>query len=182
MRTTEQLVKETFIGGLKLLPPKMSENLSAVLVLLTATHLQEAPNQEQCQITNSKTPGHCGPARGIFQFERGGGVRGVFTHSSSKSHLIAALSALGIPATVDAVFDELRKDGDHDKLDVILARLLYWTDSRPLPKMGDVFGAFDYYLRNWRPGAYTNGSEETRAALRRKWSVNYARAVDLVLK
>ena len=30
--------------------------------------------------------------------------------------------------------------------------LLLWTDPRPLPRIGEVQAAWDYYIRNWRPG------------------------------
>ncbi len=32
------------------------------------------------------------------------------------------------------------------------ARLLLLTDAKPLPQIGDVQGAWAYYVRNWRPG------------------------------
>jgi len=33
-----------------------------------------------------------------------------------------------------------------------VARLLLWTDPRKLPAADDEDGAWEYYLRNWRPG------------------------------
>ncbi len=32
------------------------------------------------------------------------------------------------------------------------ARLLLFTDPRPLPALGNPQAAWDYYVRNWRPG------------------------------
>ncbi len=40
----------------------------------------------------------------------------------------------------------------------VFARLLLWTDAKPLPAIGDEQGAWDYYLRNWRPGKPTRTS------------------------
>ena len=40
----------------------------------------------------------------------------------------------------------------NDVLAGVFARLLLWTDAKPLPAIGDEQGAWAYYLRNWRPG------------------------------
>ena len=50
------------------------------------------------------------------------------------------------------------------------ARLLLWTDPRPLPAIGDVKAAWQYYLRNWRPG---KPHEKT-------WAPLYAEAMEEV--
>ncbi|WP_043309275.1 hypothetical protein [Pseudomonas sp. ML96] len=161
--------------ALLLLPAKMTK--PAAEIQLLATHLQEAPNGEQCQLP--VRPGKCGPARGIFQFELGGGVAGVLRHRSSRQHVLEVCAALGVPPTEQGIFDAL--PGTVDVLDCALARLLYWTDPNPLPDVGAVETAWRYYLRNWRPGAYANGTAQERAKLRQKWSVNYAHAMDVVL-
>lgn len=160
--------------ALLLLPAKMTK--PAAEVQLLATHLQEAPNGEQCQLP--ARPGKCGPARGIFQFERDGGVAGVLQHPQSRPHVLAVCRELGVPATVQGIYDAL--PSTHDVLDCALARLLLWTDPAPLPEVGDVEGAWRCYLRTWRPGAYTNGSAEKRRALRQKFAVNYATALEVV--
>ncbi|HEY0201134.1 MAG TPA: hypothetical protein VGC24_05530, partial [Burkholderiaceae bacterium] len=79
----------------------------------------------------------------------------------------------GVAFTPQAVWDAL---DDDDLLAAGFARLLLYTDPAPLPAVGDVEGAWAYYLRNWRPGAYSNGSEDGRAALLRKWRSYYATA------
>ena len=38
-----------------------------------------------------------------------------------------------------------------DPLAAAFARLLLWTDPRPIPS-GSPQAAWDYYIRNWRPG------------------------------
>ena len=40
-----------------------------------------------------------------------------------------------------------------DVLAAGIARLLLWTDPAPLPELGDVDAGWNYYDRNWRPGA-----------------------------
>ena len=47
------------------------------------------------------------------------------------------------------------------------ARLLLWTDSQPLPVVGNEEGAWQLYLRTWRPG-------KPRASA---WSASYQRAL-----
>lgn len=160
--------------ALLLLPAKMTSFSAEVLVL--ATQQQEAPNGEQCQLP--VRPGKCGPARGIFQFERAGGVAGVLQHPASRPHVLEVCRALGVPPTVDGLFAEL--PSSRDVLDCALARLLYFTESAALPEVGDVEGAWRYYLRTWRPGAFTNGTAEKRRELRQKWAVNYANAMEVV--
>ena len=139
-------------------------------VLLLAIQLQEAPNQEQKQIG--------GPAVGTYQFERGGGIAGVLRHEASQALAVAVCKALGVAATVEGVAIALQNA--NDTLDAALARLLLWTDRAALPAVGDVEGAFQTYLRVWRPGAYTRGLFSARKALRDKWSRNYAKALDQV--
>jgi len=179
MKTLRQLIDQDFNAGLALLPLAMSRNLPQVQVQLLTTHLQESPNQDQCQIVAGQKPGVCGPARGIFQFEKGGGVAGVMQHHSTRVAAAEVCRLLKIPATVEAVYDALRTTDD--ALDVAFARMLYWTDKDPLPKFGDVSGSWEYYVRTWRPGAFANGTPAARVALRKKWAQNYARAMDAVL-
>lgn len=169
--TLSEIRRSAIDPALLLLPAKMTSPQAEVMLL--ATHLQESPGRDQCQLPAK--PGKCGPARGIFQFERGGGVAGVLSHPASRSHVLSVCAALGVEPTVDGIFNALPTQCD--VLDAALARLLYWTDAKPLPKLGDVEAAFQYYLRNWRPGAYTNGNAKKRAELRRKWGENYAKAL-----
>lgn len=156
--------------ALELLPERMSRNRRLVEVLLLAIHLQEAPNQEQRQIG--------GPAVGIWQFEEGGGIAGVLRHPASRPYALIVCKALGVEPTKSAVYAALQSTDD--VLDAAFARLLLWTDRQPLPVIGDVAGAWELYLRTWRPGAFSRGSKKQREALRRKWSVNYAKAMDMV--
>jgi len=90
-----------------------------------------------------------GPARGFWQFEAGGGTRGVLRHSRTASLAgFIAYQRLGDirPATVN---EALAAD---DVLACAFARLLLWTDPKPLPEIGNPESAWQCYLRNWRPG------------------------------
>jgi len=88
-----------------------------------------------------------GPARGFWQFERGGGVAGVLTHRASADRARGLCSALRIEEDAATVYEALRWN---DTLAVGFARLLLWTDPKVLPAtMGP---AWDCYMRTWRPG------------------------------
>ena len=114
-----------------------------------------------------------GAARGLWQFERGGGVKCVLTHERTRALAANVCRLRGISATVDAVYNRLHAD---DVLAAAFARLLLWSSPRALPAIGDVEGAWQAYLREWRPGAWTNGSTAQREGLRRKWAGYYATA------
>ena len=88
-----------------------------------------------------------GPARGFWQFEREGGVRGVLRHHSSKLRAIEACSDLVVEPTKEAVHTAIAQN---DLLACIFARLLLFTDPYPLPTKEAE--AWNYYERNWRPG------------------------------
>ena len=137
--TLSEIIKTGIDPALALLPAKM--DTSAVRVMLLAIGLQESRFIHRRQIG--------GPARGFWQYEKGGGVRGVLTHASTKEHAQAVCKARGVPATADAVYDALDKD---DVLAAAFARLLLWSDPKTLPALGDADAAWALYLRTWRPG------------------------------
>ena len=79
-----------------------------------------------------------------------------------------------VSPTVDAVYSALHRD---DILAAAFARLLLWTNPNALPAIGQEEAAWQLYLREWRPGAWTNGSPKQRDGLRQKWRGYYATAV-----
>lgn len=90
-----------------------------------------------------------GPAHGLWQFEKGGGVRGVLTHPASRRYAVAACVIRGVDPSERGAYDAIEKD---DLLACAFARLLLFTDAAALPAIGEQSKAWDYYLRNWRPG------------------------------
>jgi hypothetical protein len=93
-----------------------------------------------------------GPARGLFQFERGGGVKGVLNFHSTRLHAIALCNARNVKPTMQAVYQALEHD---DILACGFARLLLYTDPAPLPRaqLPEEQEAWNYYIANWRPGS-----------------------------
>lgn len=153
-------LKTDIAAGLALLPAKM-DSLDAS-VLLYATNRQENPQRLAQQVG--------GPAVGDYQFERGGGVKGVMTHKSSMDLCRAVCTARKVAFDAGSIYQALKTDAI---LAAALARLLYYTDPKSMPFAGDELAAWQLYLRTWRPGAYSRQPEELRA----KWKKNYADAM-----
>lgn len=91
-----------------------------------------------------------GPARGFWQFERGGGVHGVMSHDATKEYAKALCAIRNVP--FDSVLVHARLETD-DVLAALFARLLLWADRKPLPALDASHeDAWAAYIRNWRPG------------------------------
>lgn len=123
----------------EVLPGKFRSTEATVQLL--AIGLQESRFEHRVQVG--------GPAHGFWQFERGGGVRGVLSHEATKPYALAACAIRGCPPLAEDVY---RRIVDDDLLACAFARLLLYSDPKPLPVPGQVEGAWGYYLRNWRPG------------------------------
>jgi len=126
--------------ALALLPSKM--DTAAARVMLLAIGLQESRFLHRRQLGD-------GPARGLWQFERGGGVRGVLTHPASREYAYRICKVRDVEPIAAAVHPALETD---DVLAATFARLLMWTDAWSLPPMGDALGGWGLYTRTWRPG------------------------------
>jgi hypothetical protein len=125
--------------ALRLLPPMMTSDRAKAMLL--AIGMQESRLVHRKQIN--------GPAMGLWQFERGGGVAGVLRHPATQGHAAAVCWRLGNAGTTASVYHGLQSD---DVLAACFARLLLWTLPVPLPERDDVVGAWDQYIAAWRPG------------------------------
>lgn len=150
--------------ALAMLPTRMDSPLARIQ--LYATGLQESRLTMRRQLVGNP-PRPVGPAKGLWQFERGGGCIGVINHSSSRAHMQAVCKARGVEFTSAALWNALEVD---DVLAAAAARLLYWTEPGPLPARGDVDAAWAYYVNTWRPGK----------PHRSTWNAFYAEAVAAV--
>lgn len=140
-----------------LLPAKFDGRQARVMLL--AIGLQESGFATRQQ--------NGGPARSYWQFEQGGGIRGVLTHPASKAYARAVCGLRAVAPVESDVYAAFLSD---DQLACAFARLLLWTDADPLPQLGDADGAWKYYQRNWRPGKPRPEA----------WPANYAAALDAV--
>jgi hypothetical protein len=113
---------------------------------LLAVALQEAGPDLMARYQNHPADDP-GPARGWWQFEQGGGVAGVLTHTASIdviNHVCGLLVVHNEPAACWRAIE------GNDLLAVAFARMLAYTDPAPIPS--DETAAWDFYLRCWRPG------------------------------
>lgn len=157
MMNTDDIISTIIVPAAVLLPQVMDSPEARVMSL--ACGFQESRFTHRRQIN--------GPARGFWQFEEGGGVRGVMLHRSSSVSAVKVCHDRDIEPRVSKVYARLEFD---DILAACFARLLLWTDAKRLPRIGDADSAWDYYLRNWRPGRPHPAT----------WAEQYAKAEALV--
>lgn len=133
-----QTITDTAINpALALLPDRMDTPEARVMLL--AIGLQESRFLHRRQIK--------GPARGFWQFEMGGGVRGVLNHDATFAHAQKVCAARNVWPKPDSVYQDLERD---DVLAAAFARLLLWSDPKPIPT--EKSAAWSLYERTWRPG------------------------------
>lgn len=138
--TLSEIRERAIAPALALLPAQMSSREAEVMLL--AITQQEDPQQRRRQWP-------VGPARGLYQFEQLGGVRGVLSHSASRVAARTVCAARDVSPSSAAVWAMLEHD---DVLASAFARLLLWTDPQPLPLSHDAVGSWALYERTWRPG------------------------------
>ena len=139
--TPHDLLETAIIPALRLLPEKMDSDAAIAMCIVIA--IQESRIKHRRQIG--------GPARGYWQFEQGGGVRGVLTHTASQQHIRTVLAALDYdpasdPAACYAAIEH------NDILAAAFARLLLWTLPDALPVCNAPGVGWTQYARTWRPG------------------------------
>jgi hypothetical protein len=99
---------------------------------------------------SARVQGGGGPAHGLWQFEGGpmSGTAQVMLHAPSQLGLVC--EGLGLAVDRNELYNALIVN---DRLACVLARLLLWTDPKPLPALGDEAEGWHCYVRNWHPGA-----------------------------
>lgn len=108
-------------------------------IMLIAIALQESGLLHRIQVG--------GPAHGLWQFERAGGVRGVMNHLKTMQTAENIAKAL---IYNDSETDVYTAIVDNDILACVFARLYLYTDPKPLPSTAAE--GWLYYKRTWRPG------------------------------
>lgn len=130
--------KDAVNESYKLLPLKMDSPYARIN--------QAAIGQQESGYLVRRQYGN-GPARGYWQFEEGGGVKGVMEHKASSELARSVCHARGVPFVRRAVWEALETD---DVLASAFCRLLMWTDSGKLPT--NESDGWAMYARTWRPG------------------------------
>lgn len=136
---TQAYIRDVVIPGANALLPEKMRSRNADLLLL-------AIGQQESRFLYRKQIG--GPARGFWQFETAG-IQGVLSHSATRDTMLIVLKALQYDFTIAGSHEAVMHN---DVLACVYARLLLWSDPKPLPSPADVMGMWDYYVRNWRPG------------------------------
>jgi hypothetical protein len=88
-----------------------------------------------------------GPAHGNFQFEKHGGCKEIMLNKRTRPRIQKVFEHVGEEFELNNAFALIET---HDLIMVAFARLLVWQDPAPLPIMS--VQAWNYYIRNWRPG------------------------------
>jgi hypothetical protein len=110
-------------------------------IQLLATGMQETRFMDRVQMGG-------GPAHSFWQ-EEPNGVKAVVSHRVVGPILEDVCGKLGIAFDWQTIYKAVILN---DTLACAVARLILYADGNPLPKVGDTDGAWQCYLRNWRPG------------------------------
>ena len=152
------ILTDIITPALLLLQPRMTSDRAIAMML--AIQAQEDPDQRRRQWPE-------GPARGLWQFERDGGVAGVLRHTLTRDHAMTVCHGLGNAGTVAGVYHQLEHD---DILAACFARLLLWTIPQGLPGRDEPEEGWAQYIKAWRPGK----------PHKRTWAQNFKRAWEVV--
>ena len=142
-----------FPAAFALLPVGMDS--APARAMLVAIGLQESRFKYRKQVG--------GPAHGFWQFEHGGGVRGVLQHPQTRNTIREVLTALAYDDTTLTSYNAIV---DNDVLACCYARLLLFTLPNTLPAKGDADEGWRQYISAWRPGKPHRGT----------WDAFYAQA------
>jgi hypothetical protein len=112
---------------------------------LLAIALQESGLAHRRQVTAGGD--ELGPAASFWQFEQGGGCKGVLTHPKASKPMDAICDAYNVLATPAGLWEAMRY---HDIVAAAAARLLVYTLPSKLPE--DDIAGWGQYLKAWRPG------------------------------
>lgn len=141
MMPLSKVMSEIIMPAYELLPAKMVSVEATVAML--AIGRQESKFKFRLQVPN-------GPAKGFWQFESGGSVKGVMNHPSTHLYAKAVCDALGVRWDRKTIYDRLEFD---DILAACFARLNLWWTPGPLPRVGQIQELWTLYADvAWRPG------------------------------
>jgi hypothetical protein len=110
--------------------------------MLLAIGLQESKFEHRRQMKG-------GPARGFWQFEKGGGVGGVLNHRATQPIILPILETMHYPKSPGVCHTAIEQN---DVLAACFARLNLWWLPDKLPKRDEPDVAYGQYLEAWAPG------------------------------
>lgn len=139
------VLRDAIVPAYRLLPSWMNTPEATAMIL--AAGMQESRFKYRVQKIAGQ-PYVKGPARGYWQFERAGGVRGVMSVRKKEAMTLAFMC--DVDWSERAIHEALETD---DILAAGMARLLLACDPHPLPALNcESQEAWETYMRCWRPG------------------------------
>ncbi len=164
----ETFLREVVNPALEYLPKHLTSDKARVMLVAICLQESSFDNAKLASRWQRLNGGDKGPARGLPQFEIGG-IQGVFKHGASLELLRLLCRDRDVNYDPKAIWARLEYD---DVLAVACARLLLWTDPKPLPEVDDRAGAWNLYAKRlWRPGKPHP----------ERWPGNHAKAREAVL-
>lgn len=112
---------------------------------LLAIALQESSLEHRRQVTASGEED--GPAASFWQFEKGGGCKGVLTHHATAKRMRWVCEQYNVEPTAQGLWEAMRYQ---DVVAAAAARLLIYTLPGNLPETAEEGWA--QYIAAWRPG------------------------------
>lgn len=112
---------------------------------MLAIALQESNLSYRRQVVNGGK--ESGPAASFWQFEVGGGCKGVLTHPSAAPRMTKICEAFNVAPEPLALWEAMRYQ---DIVAAAAARLLIFTLPHSLPMTAE--NGWNQYLSAWRPG------------------------------
>lgn len=142
--TPSRLLKTAIIPALSELESAGIKDSFEARRFLLAIALQESGLKHRRQVVGGT---ESGPAVSWFQFEKGGGCRGVLGHKLTSAHMRRICEAYNVEPTESGLWEAMRYQ---DIVSACAARLLVYTLPWALPTNAQ--DGWKQYLEAWRPG------------------------------
>lgn len=141
---TNRLLKTAIIPALSELESAGIKDCFEARRFLLAIALQESGLKHRRQVVGGT---ESGPAASFWQFEKGGGCRGVLNHKSTSAHMKQICADYNVEATEQGLWEAMRCQ---DIVAAAASRLLIYTLPSSLPETAAQ--GWQQYLAAWRPG------------------------------
>lgn len=143
--TPQRLLKTGIIPALAELQNYNIADTADARRLLLAIALQESGLLHRRQVLAGGLED--GPAASFWQFEQGGGCKGVLTHPQTSGRMRSICQDFNIEPTPQSLWEAMRY---HDIVAAAAARLLVYSLPASLPTTAN--DGWDQYKSAWRPG------------------------------
>lgn len=143
--TPERLLNLAIIPALQELQQHGISDTFEARRFVLAIALQESRLAHRRQVIAGA--GETGPAASFWQFEQGGGCKGVLSHFQVAPCMRRMCIEFKVTPTAQGLWEAMRY---HDIIAAIAARLLIYTLPRGLPTTPE--DGWNQYIQAWRPG------------------------------